>query len=150
GYGYSCEHLVQALQKQGTWTITGTTRDAEKRGAMRAQGLKSYLFNHDRPLGDPQVFLEGVTHLLISIPPNDEGAPTFNLHAQDILDMPSLEWVGYLSSTNVYGDRGGAWVDEDTEPYPSSTRGSRRAFAEAQWMSLCMNQGLPVHIFRPA
>ncbi len=67
-----------------------------------------------------------------------------------MLKIPTLRWAGYLSSTSVYGDREGGWVDEDSELRPNSKRGSRREKAEAQWVSLHKDEGFPVHIFRLA
>ncbi|MCB1556731.1 MAG: SDR family oxidoreductase [Alphaproteobacteria bacterium] len=149
GYGYTCDYLSFALEQEGGWSIAGTTRDPEKRNLMRSHGVKSFLFDTAHPLDDPQYFLKDVTHLLISIPPGDEGGLVFNLHAAEILKIPTIEWIGYLSSTSVYGDRGGLWVDETSEIRPTSKRGSRRALAEQQWLSLAA-QGAPVHIFRLA
>ena len=149
GYGYTCDDLAHVLMGQG-WSVAGTTRDNEKRRFLRNLGLKSFLFDGDHPLEDPVLFLKDTTHLLISTPPDDEGDPVFNHHAQDILNIPTLKWVGYLSSTSVYGDRDGGWVDENSEIRPSSKRGSRRAKAEEQWMSLFHNRQLPVHLFRLA
>ena len=74
----------------------------------------------------------------------------FAAHAEDIARLPSLQWLGYLSSTAVYGDRDGGWVDEESELRPTSKRGSRRARAEAQWLSLFRQETLPVEIFRLA
>ncbi len=150
GYGYSCDHLGYALNKQGGWNLAGTTRDNDKRRQMKEHGIRSFLFDFDQPLEDPLLFLRDTTHLLISTPPDDEGDPAFRLHADDILQLKSLQWVGYLSSTAVYGDRDGAWVDENSERRPSSKRGSRRLKAEEQWLSLFRENGLPVHIFRLA
>ena len=150
GYGYTCDYLGDQLQEAGGWRISGTTRDREKRNLMRARGIKAWLFDYHKPLGDPAAFLEGVTHLLISTPPDDEGDPAFHIHVNDILELPSLQWVGYLSSTSVYGDRAGSIVDESVTAEPRSKRGSRRALAEAQWISLFHNNKLPVHIFRLA
>ena len=149
GYGYSCDWLGHALQQQG-WAMAGTTRDNEKRRHMKEHGIRAFLFDYDQPLEDPLLFLRGTTHLLISTPPDDEGDPTFRMHAEDILRLESLEWVGYLSSTAVYGDREGGWVDEDAERRPNSKRGSRRMKAEEQWLSLYRDYNLPVHIFRLA
>ncbi|HEY8189666.1 MAG TPA: SDR family oxidoreductase, partial [Micavibrio sp.] len=146
-YGYTCDDLGRTLQQQG-WAIAGTTRDNDKRRFLREQGMKAFLFDYHQPLEDPALFLRGTTHLLLSTPPDDEGDPVFNMHAEDILNIPTIEWVGYLSSTAVYGNRNGGWVDESAELRPSSKRGSRRARAEAQWMSLFHGRGLPVHIFR--
>lgn len=149
GYGYSCDDLGQSLMRDG-WAVAGTTRDHDKWRFLKSQGVKSYLFDYEQPLEDPIHFLRGTTHLLISTPPSDDGDPTFLVHANDILQIPSIEWVGYLSSTSVYGDREGAWVDENSEIRPSSKRGSRRAKAEEQWLSLYRKNGLPVHVFRLA
>ncbi len=148
GYGYSCDYLARSLMQDGGWQIAGTTRDAEKRSMMQAQGIRAFLFDYQTPLVDPRRFLEGTTHLLVSTPPDDSGDPSFTMHAEDVLSVPTLRWVGYLSSTNVYGDRAGGWVDETTELRPSSKRGDRRARAEEQWRSLWIDRGLPVHIFR--
>lgn len=154
GYGYTCDVLAHELMgraEQGqTWCLAGTTRDNNKRRFLRDQNIKSFLFDYEQPLEDPTLFLRGTTHLLISTPPDDDGDPVFLMHADDILNIPTLEWVGYLSSTAVYGDREGGWVDETSELRPSNKRGSRRARAEEQWMSLFTSKNLPVHIFRLA
>ena len=150
GYGYSCDWLGHALQMQNGWALAGTTRDNEKRRHMKEHGIRAFLFDYDQPLEDPLLFLRGTTHLLISTPPDDECDPTFRMHAEDILRLESLQWVGYLSSTAVYGDREGGWVAEDSELRPNSKRGSRRMRAEEQWLSLRRDFDLPVHIFRLA
>lgn len=136
--------------ERGGWTVGGTTRDADKRTFLRARGVKAHLFDYERPLVDPHYILDGTTHLLISTPPDDRGDPTFAMHAEDILNIPTLEWVGYLSTTGVYGDRDGGTVDEYSEIRPNSKRGSRRVRAEAEWYSLLQNYNLPLHIFRLA
>lgn len=150
GYGYTCDYLAHELMRQGGWTIGGTTRDAEKRTFLRSHGVKAHIFDYEHPLGDPHFILQGTTHLLISTPPDDLGDPTFAQHAQDIVNIPTLEWVGYLSTTGVYGDRDGGIVDEYSEIRPNSKRGSRRVRAEQEWLSLLHGYGLPVHIFRLA
>jgi len=152
GFGYTCDFLTRALKADAPdmWSFAGTTRDQAKRSALRQQGIDAYLFDAERPLGDPLLMLRGVSHLLISTPPDQEGDIVFRLHADDILRMPNLKWVGYLSTTGVYGDRDGAWVDETTELTPNTIRGTRRTIAENQWLSLFRNRGLPMHIFRLA
>ncbi len=149
GYGYCCEWLG-AAQLEAGWRVAGTTRDPEKRLMMKERGIRAFLFDEDKPLEDAGLFLKGVTHLLISTPPGDTGDPTFLMHGEDILKCESLKWVGYLSSTSVYGDRGGEWVSEESEPHPTSKRGTRRLRAEEQWLDLCYTHNLPVHIFRLA
>lgn len=150
GYGYCCDYLGHVLQAKGGWNISGTTRDTSKRALLKENGINAYLFDYEKPLGDPHKFLEGVTHVLISTPPNDDGDPTYSMHADDILAMPNLKWVGYLSSTAVYGNRDGEVVDEYSEVRPTSQRGTRRAKAEEQWRTLGRKENLPIHIFRIA
>lgn len=148
GYGYTCDYLGHALQSMGGWTVAGTTRDPEKRRHLLSQRIRAHIFEYDNPLPDPYFALRDVTHLLISTPPDDEGDPTFIMHGQDILHLPNLEWVGYLSTTSVYGNRNGGWVDERSGIRPSSRRGSRRLRAEEQWHQLYRDHNLPLHIFR--
>lgn len=152
GYGYTADFLAQDLLNDDEieWVIAGTTRDKERLYELRERGIKAYLFEPERPLGDPAYILEGVTHILISTPPDQDGDPVFITHAEDILKLKSLEWVGYLSTTGVYGDRQGGWVDESAELRPTSQRGSRRVLAEDQWMSLFFDHQFPLHIFRLA
>lgn len=152
GYGYTCAHLGNFLRaSEDDWLLSGTTRSKEKRTQLREQGIEAYTFSQDKPLGDPFSMMAGTTHLLISTPPDYEGDIVFEQHGYDILElMPDLQWVGYFSTTGVYGDRDGAWVDETTSIRPSTIRGTRRAIAEDQWLSLFRQRGLPVHIFRLA
>lgn len=149
GYGYVADYLGYALKQiDSSWTIGGTTRDEERRRELLARRIRARIFDYQHPIPDPATRFKRFTHLLISTPPDDNGDPVFNMHANELLNLPNLEWVGYLSSTGVYGDRGGGQVDEASEVRPISQRGSRRAMAEQQWLSLQQKYGLPVHIFR--
>ena len=150
GYGYSCNYLSADLCSDDSWSVSGTTRDPEKRTYLKSQGLKTYLFDFDRPLADPLYMMRDATHILVSTPPTDLGDPSFLMHAQDILKLPKLKWLGYLSTTGAYGDRNGGWVDERSTARPTTKRGSRRLKAEEQWLSLYESHNLPVHIFRLA
>ncbi len=150
GYGYTCDYLGHELTQRGGWKISGTTRDPEKQESLKIRGIEAHLFDYEHPLADPRFILEGATHVVISTPPDDDGDPAFLMHAADILKIPTVEWVGYLSTTGVYGNRDGEWVDETAEIRPSSQRGSRRAKAEEQWLSLEKSDNLPVHVFRLA
>ncbi|MBL4804097.1 MAG: SDR family oxidoreductase [Alphaproteobacteria bacterium] len=149
GYGYTCDYLGHDLLQRGGWDVAGTTRDLEKRDLLKKRGIEGHLFDWETPLPDPRLILQDVTHLLISTPPNDDGDPTFLLHSEEIHQLKNLKWIGYLSTTSVYGDRDGEWVDETSELRPSSQRGSRRKKAEDQWLSIS-SEKLPVHVFRLA
>jgi nucleoside-diphosphate-sugar epimerase len=91
-----------------------------------------------------------VTHVLVSVPPDEAGDPVLDTHADDIAALPGLAWLGYLSTTGVYGNRGGDWVDEASELRPSGARGRRRVAAEAGWLDLWRRRGVPVQVFRLA
>ena len=73
------------------------------------------------------------THVLSTAPPDGLGDPVLLRHGDAIAAARNLRWIGYLSTTGVYGNRDGAWVDEDTEPAPTSDRSRRRLAAEADW-----------------
>jgi nucleoside-diphosphate-sugar epimerase len=149
GYGYVAEHLVRELRHQDpSWDFVVTTTDRDKLLEIRETGLKAYLFSDKMPFNDPLFAMDGVTHILISVPPNEEGDVVFKAHARDILKIPTIQWIGYLSSTGVYGNRDGDWVDETAEVRPTSKRGSKRAKAEVQWLKLRRIAGIPINIFR--
>ncbi|OSP54452.1 SDR family oxidoreductase [Pseudoruegeria sp. SK021] len=146
GHGYSARALAPLLLAKG-WQITGTTRDPGTANALRATGITPFLWGDQ----DPAPLLASATHLLISAAPSATGDPTLETFGPSIAAAaPQLSWVGYLSTTGVYGDHGGAWVDEDTPLTPSTTRGAHRVMAEAAWRDLARRTGLPLHIFRLA
>lgn len=149
GYGYAADYLGYAVQNlEDRWTVGGTTRDEDRRRELLSRRIRARLFDDNIPIADPETLFNRFTHILISTPPNDDGDPVFNLHAKEFANLPNLKWVGYFSTTAVYGDRGGAMVDETAETRPISQRGSRREIAEKQWLSLYERYGVPVHIFR--
>lgn len=141
GHGYSAQALARRLIPQG-WRVIGTTRSPEKAALIRTEGAESLIW----PGTDLGPIMAGVTHLLTSIAPTEAGDPVLLNAAEILAKAPDLRWVGYLSTTGVYGDTGGGWVDETTPPAPATTRGKARLRAEKAWE----NTGLPVHIFRLA
>jgi nucleoside-diphosphate-sugar epimerase len=138
GHGYSARALARLLVPQG-WRVIGTTRSAAKARAFQAEGVEPLLLPAD--LGPA---LRQATHILASAAPDGHGDPF--LQATPEIARSGAVWVGYLSTTGVYGDHKGAWVDETTPLTPASDRGRQRVLAEAQWSAT----GLPVHIFRLA
>ena len=88
--------------------------------------------------------LEGITHLLSTIPPDRDGNdPVLSKLLPTLRSLP-LRWAGYLSTTGVYGDRQGGWVSEENEPAPALERSIRRLNCEAAWQ----RSGLPIQILR--
>ena len=138
GHGYSADALARRLIAQG-WSVIGTTRDPDKAARMQARGITPLLWP-----GDLGPALAQATHVLVSAAPDAAGDPFLQLCPQ--MAQAQLDWLGYLSTTGVYGDHQGAWVDETTALTPASPRGAQRVLAEEQWRAT----GLPVHIFRLA
>lgn len=139
GHGYSARALSRRLLSDG-WHIFGTTRSEEKAAQLKAEGVDPLIWP-----GSPLPF-EKATHLLTSIAPDGDGDPVLREVGTELRQASHLKWVGYLSTTGVYGDHDGNWVDETTAPDPSTKRGTARVQAEAEWKAL----GLPMHIFRLA
>lgn len=149
GLGYSAYALCNRLSEEG-WIISGTCRNEETRQRLKAHGFRMYLFDRDRPLQAPAEKLACVTDILISIPPDADGDPVLDLHRRHILEHPRLRWIGYLSSTGVYGDTGGALLDETAPLRPTSERSRRRVAAELAWLELHRAHRSPVVSFRLA
>jgi len=147
GFGFSARALARRLAAAG-WAVAGTTRQAAKAAELRAEGIAAFVFDRDHPL--EAAALAGTTHLLVSIAPDTQGDPVLDCHAADIAALPELAWVGYLSTTGVYGDWQGAEVDETSELRGVKGRNRRRIEAEAGWLALQAERALPVQVFRLA
>jgi nucleoside-diphosphate-sugar epimerase len=98
------------------------------------------------PFASAATAIAAASHILVTAPPDAGGDPVLNRYADAIAAAPALRWIGYLSSTVVYGDQTGAWVDEDTPPGPSQSRGQRRLNAEQAWSRFATHHA--VDIFR--
>jgi nucleoside-diphosphate-sugar epimerase len=137
GLGFSGRVIARRLAEDG-WNVTGTTRSGK---AVDCPGIQILPFDRDHPL--PPDCLDGVDAVLSSVPPDTQGDPALDL-MEAAIQTASLSWIGYLSTTGVYGDHGGAWVDEETPPDPTLDRSRRRLAAETRWRTL------GAHIFRLA
>lgn len=144
GLGYLARHVVSCLEQNvtaagGTLVAHGTSR--------KPTHDNEFLFDDHHDLSDAACeMLQQADAVLISIPPDEQGDMVFRKYKDFLSYMPNLKWVGYCSSTAVYGDHRGNWVDETTAVNPLSVRAINRVKAEKQWQA----SGLPVHIFRLA
>lgn len=145
GLGYSARRLADRLIEAG-WRVSGTCRSPEKQAELKAAGITAHLFDRNNPVADLRLHLASATHLLSSVPPDEAGDPAIDRHRAEIDAATHLAWIGYLSTTGVYGDRRGDWVDETSALNPSGARGERRLNAERAWLSLKQ----PAHLFRLA
>ncbi len=143
GHGYSARALAARLMGQG-WRIIGTTRSPAKLSEIATTGVEPLLW----PGTDVADLVAQVPNILISAGPDADGDPVLNaLKDQFTAGAARMRWVGYLSTTGVYGDHRGGWVDEDTALAPATRRGMARVKAEAAWQGI---PDLPLHIFRLA
>jgi nucleoside-diphosphate-sugar epimerase len=151
GFGYTARVLAARRQALGE-SVAGTSQLV---AAEREDGAVARIaFGAATPLGDLERALGRATHVLVSIPPGDAHAGAGDLVlarlAAAIASAHHIVWLGYLSTTGVYGDTAGAWVDETSERRPGNPRSIARAAAEDAWMALWRDRGVPVHVFRLA
>jgi len=128
GYGFIGAAFATAARAAG-YDIAATARTAEKRGELIAQGVAAIDPADRNALA--QVYAEAGA-VLITPAPDDGGCPAFAA----LTPAPAQKWIGYLSTTGVYGDRGGGWVFEDSALLPTVVEGRRRALAESQWLEI--------------
>ena len=141
GYGFSARHLIPLLLAKG-WTVSATTRSEN---IPEVDGVEFIRFDAvvDRHLAK-------ASHVLLSVPPGESGDPVLDRYHHLVSKASHLKWIGYLSTTGVYGDTAGAWVTEASPLNPTNRRSTLRVAAEASWLNLHQDQDLPVHIFRLA
>ena len=134
GFGYTAGHLARSLP--AGWQIGGTVRHKDGKPGTQLFG--------------DAIDLSGITHLLLSIPPEEAGDPVLLRYRHTLDAAKDLRWIGYLSTTGVYGDHNGALVDESAPPAPTSERAHRRAAAEREWLEFGEQRDVAVRIFRLA
>lgn len=143
GMGYTARALAASLG--GGWTVAGTYREDEDKPSSR-RGLDIDLV----PFGGAETVLAAASHILVSVPPGEAGDPVLGHYQAQLAGRDDLNWIGYLSSTGVYGDSGGASLDETAPLKPTNARGRWRLEAETAWRNLADAHRLPLHIFRLA
>lgn len=144
GFGYTAKNFVE--QFYGDFSkIISSTRNKEiiKNGSnfsdlINNSNITKYFLDND------------FTHVLITVPPNNDGDPFYLNFKKLITKLKKIQWIGYLSATNVYGDHEGRYVDETSATLPLTQKGKNRLLAENQWLTYCKDLKLPIHIFRIA
>ena len=148
GAGYSGKAIARRLAA-GAERIVGTTRSAEGLQAIEAAGAAALIFDGSGFSAAVEAELARATHLVMSIAPGRAGDPVLPLLAGRLKERaPELRWIGYLSTVGVYGDHGGAWVDEDTECRPASDRSKARLETERAWTALGTQNGIATALLR--
>lgn len=145
GLGYCGTALARTLGTDG-WRVTGTSRTLNKERPGNLALIRFPASGEDN--SRLRRAISEATHILSTIPPTDSGDPVVRACGSLLANAPHLVWVGYLSTTGVYGDTNGRVVDEESAIRPSGPRGERRVKAEKQWLNLQARENLPVHVFR--
>ena len=149
GLGYSALASLAALREQMPQIrLSGTVRTPEKAEHLRAQGINAHLF--DDPSPALHADLAAATHVLASIAPDEAGDPVLLHHAASLDAARDLQWLGYYSTVGVYGDFGGAWIDETAPLTPRNARSQWRVEAEQAWRDYAQSRALPLAILRLA
>ena len=136
GCGYSGSFFAKTIRKLGC-TALKSSRSEKK-------DPNSFVFNSENSTIPNEKIFDGVTHILSCIPPDKNGNDPVLESLQSKLQNLPLEWVGYLSTTGVYGNTEGNWVSEIDQPNPFQKRSLNRLNCEKEWIE----SGLPVQIFR--
>ncbi|HYG27948.1 MAG TPA: SDR family oxidoreductase [Caulobacteraceae bacterium] len=142
GYGFTGEALARRLG----WDVVATGRTPEQREALEAKGVAAIDPADRKAL---TAALEDVTAILVTAPPGDHGCPGLSALVPALAISGAFpDWIGYLSTTGVYGDREGGWVFEASPLSARSIEGARRVRAERDWLEVGRGMGLTVQVFR--
>ena len=144
GYGYTASYLAETLNTKN-YLIIGSSREEKK---FNSDNKKVKFINNS--LVNNCLLKDDITHILVSVPPNDLGDIFIQNYRDIITKNKNIEWIGYLSATNVYGDHNGELVSESSQTKPKTKKGINRLVAEKQWLELISQFNLPIKIFRLA
>ena len=144
GYGYTASYLAETLNTEN-YLIIGSSREEKK---FNSDNKKVKFINNS--LVNNCLLKDDITHILVSVPPNDLGDIFIQNYRDIITKNKNIEWIGYLSATNVYGDHNGKLVSESSQTKPKTKKGINRLVAEKQWLELISKFNLPIKIFRLA
>jgi len=136
GCGFSGSFFAKTIRKLGCTALTSSRSENKD--------PNSFVFNSEKGVIPDKEIFDGVTHILSCIPPDKNGNDPVLGSFKNKLKSLSLEWIGYLSTTGVYGNTKGDWVSEIDNPNPFQERSHKRLNCEKEWLE----SGLPVQIFR--
>ncbi|MCS6855603.1 MAG: SDR family NAD(P)-dependent oxidoreductase [Elioraea sp.] len=136
GLGYSGRAIAQAAHRAG-WRVVAVSRGVGDGSSLAVV-----------PFADPTPALARATHVVLTAAPGEAGDPVLAAHETALARAPHLAWIGYLSTTGVYGDRGGAWVSETDAPAPAKPHSLARRAAEAAWEAFAARRAVALDLIR--
>ena len=147
GLGYSAGFVAREALSQG-WEVTGTVRSADRAAESSREGVHTLVFGGFAVSKPLERMVAEADAVLVSVQPDEGRDPVLSAMAGLLAQAPNLGWIGYFSTIGVYGDHGGAWVDETTEPLPQDERSRTRLQVEREWLGFGERTGKPTQIFR--
>jgi nucleoside-diphosphate-sugar epimerase len=147
GLGYAAGFFAREARARG-WQVTGTVRSAEKAARLGRDGIGALVFDGLTVSPALAAAVAEADAVMVSVQPTEDSDPALNCLSAELAAAPRLGWIGYLSTIGVYGDQGGAWIDESTPPAPGNARTRQRVVIEEGWLRLGRTGGKPVQIFR--
>tara|TARA_B100001250_G_scaffold407393_1_gene428068 strand:+ start:1149 stop:2027 length:879 start_codon:yes stop_codon:yes gene_type:complete len=145
GFGYTASFLANILNQKG-WSVFATGREKGKLAIIKRKDAEPILFSDEKKI--EKIFNEEL-YILNSIPPDSGEDPLLRKYSRIIWEKKEfVKWVGYYSTTSVYGDNSGDWVTEKTIPKPKLTRSKTRLKIEKFWQDLGKENNIPINIFR--
>ncbi|MBU1176217.1 MAG: SDR family oxidoreductase [Alphaproteobacteria bacterium] len=152
GLGFSARAAVRALRETcgADLDIAGTSRSLDRAHALGLERIEVHGFDGTAPCESLRAPLARASHVIASAPPGEGGAPVLRFHADDLMASDRLEWLCYFSTVGVYGDHGGAWIDETAELRPLNLRSRWRVAAEQAWRDFAAKRRVPLTILRLA
>jgi nucleoside-diphosphate-sugar epimerase len=148
GIGYTAGHYLRL----GTafTEAAGTVRSPERAAELRRGGTEAFVFDGRQADAAVAARLRTAELCLVSAQPGAAGDPVLAAFGDQLAEAPRLSRIVYLSTIGVYGDHGGAWIDESTPPRPQSERGRARLGVERDWLALPARAGKMVLVLRLA
>ncbi|MCU4181794.1 SDR family oxidoreductase [Bosea sp. BH3] len=147
GLGYSAGFFARAALARG-FAVTGTVRSAEKAERLSRDGIRTLVFDGVAVSSALETAVAEADAVLVSVQPTEDGDPALGPLKAALAAAPKLRWIGYLSTIGVYGNQGGAWIDETAPVEPSNARTRQRVAIEEGWLALGRESDKPVQIFR--
>lgn len=149
GYGFSAHAAADMFrQADPASRLAVTVRTPEKAACL--DGVEAHVFDGTTAGQTLGPALRAANAVVFSIPPGEDGDPALLLHQADLDAARDLAWLCYYSTVGVYGDFGGAWIDETAPLVPRNARSDRRVLAEQAWRDYAAKRGVPLCILRLA
>ena len=126
GGGFSGDYFAKSIRKLGCIALTSSRTEKND--------PNNFIFNSEKNLIPEDSIFEGVTHILSCIPPGKDGKDPVLKSLKHKISSLNLNWIGYLSTTGVYGNTHGDWVSENDKPKPFQERSQRRLNCEKEWI----------------